>query len=94
METASPGSHHLVIQRRGAEYFAQIDEGPLVSRPRPSVDVLFRAVAKSAGRNAVGVLMTGMGNDGAQGLLETRNAGAQTVAQDACPRKRSHAALL
>ena len=78
----APGNHHLLIQRRGTELFAQIDEGPLVSRHRPSVDVLFRSVAKSAERNAVGVLMTGMGNDGAQGLLEMRNSGAQTIAQD------------
>jgi two-component system chemotaxis response regulator CheB len=78
----APGNHHLVLQRTGMTYSVQINEGPLVSRHRPSVDVLFRSVAKSAGRNAVGVIMTGMGSDGAQGLLEMRQAGAQTIAQD------------
>jgi len=78
----APGNHHLLVQRSGSDYVAQVDEGPLVSRHRPSVDVLFRSVAKSAGANAVGVIMTGMGNDGAQGLLEMRNCGAQTIAQD------------
>jgi two-component system chemotaxis response regulator CheB len=78
----APGNRHLVLRRSGVSYFVQIDEGPLVSRHRPSVDVLFRSVAKTAGRNAVGVLMTGMGSDGAQGLLEMRNAGAHTIAQD------------
>ena len=61
---------------------AQVIDGPLVSRHRPSVDVLFRSVAKSVGSHAVGVIMTGMGNDGAQGVLEMRNSGAQTIAQD------------
>jgi two-component system chemotaxis response regulator CheB len=70
------------VQRSGASYMAHVTDGPLVSRHRPSVDVLFRSVAKSAGSNAVGVLMTGMGDDGAQGLLEMRNAGAHTIAQD------------
>jgi len=78
----APGNYHLLVQRSGASYMAHVTDGPLVSRHRPSVDVLFRSVAKSAGRNAVGVLMTGMGDDGAQGLLEMRNAGAHTIAQD------------
>jgi len=78
----APGSHHLVVQRNGSNYVARIMDGPLVSRHRPSVDVLFRSVAKSAGPNAVGVIMTGMGNDGAQGLLEMRSCGAKTIAQD------------
>jgi two-component system chemotaxis response regulator CheB len=78
----APGNHHLLVQRSGSNYVAQITDGPLVSRHRPSVDVLFRSVAKSAGPNAVGVIMTGMGNDGAQGLLEMRSCGAQTIAQD------------
>lgn len=78
----APGNYHLLVQRSGASYIAHVTDGPLVSRHRPSVDVLFRSVAKSAGSNAVGVLMTGMGDDGAQGLLEMRNAGAHTIAQD------------
>lgn len=76
------GNHHLLVQRRGQGYRAQVTEGPLVSRHRPSVDVLFRSVARAAGPNSVGVIMTGMGDDGAQGLLEMRNCGAQTIAQD------------
>jgi two-component system chemotaxis response regulator CheB len=76
------GNHHLLIHRIGAHYEAEVKDGPLVSRHRPSVDVLFRSVAKSAGPNAVGVIMTGMGDDGAQGLLEMRQRGAQTIAQD------------
>lgn len=78
----APGNHHLLVQPSSDGYIAQVIEGPLVSRHRPSVDVLFRSVAKAAGRNSVGVLMTGMGDDGAQGLLEMRNAGAHTIAQD------------
>jgi len=78
----APGNYHLLVQRNGASYLAHVTDGPLVSRHRPSVDVLFRSVAKSAGSNAVGVLMTGMGDDGAQGLLEMRNTGAHTIAQD------------
>lgn len=78
----APGNHHLLLQRSGADCVARVTDGPLVSRHRPSVDVLFRSVAKSVGANAVGVIMTGMGDDGAQGLLEMRNCGAQTIAQD------------
>ena len=78
----APGSHHLLVQGSPTGYVAQVEDGPLVSRHRPSVDVLFRSVAKAAGSHAVGVIMTGMGSDGAQGLLEMRNAGALTVAQD------------
>ena len=78
----APGNHHLIVERDGASYVARINDGPLVSRHRPSVDVLFRSVARSAGRDAVGIIMTGMGNDGAQGLLEMRDAGARTIAQD------------
>lgn len=78
----APGNHHLLAQGSPSGYVAQVEDGPLVSRHRPSVDVLFRSVARSAGSHAVGVIMTGMGNDGAQGLLEMRNAGALTVAQD------------
>jgi two-component system, chemotaxis family, protein-glutamate methylesterase/glutaminase len=78
----APGNHHLLVQQSSAGYFAQINDGPLVLRHRPSVDVLFRSVVRAAGSNAVGELMTGMGSDGAQGLLEMRNAGTQTIAQD------------
>jgi two-component system chemotaxis response regulator CheB len=76
------GNRHLLVHRTATQYWAEVKEGPLVSRHRPSVDVLFRSVAKCAGPNAVGVIMTGMGNDGAQGLLEMRQAGARTIAQD------------
>jgi two-component system chemotaxis response regulator CheB len=78
----APGNRHLLVQASTSGYLAQVKDGPLVSRHRPSVDVLFRSVAKSAGAHAVGVIMTGMGNDGAQGLLEMRNTGALTIAQD------------
>ncbi len=78
----APGSHHMVLNRSGARYFVDIKEGPLVSRHRPSVDVLFRSTAKIAGKNAVGIIMTGMGSDGASGLLEMHDAGAYTIAQD------------
>ena len=78
----APGNLHLLVQRSGSSYVAHVTEGPLVSRHRPSVDVLFRSVAKAAGHNSVGVIMTGMGDDGAQGLLEMRDAGAHTIAQD------------
>jgi two-component system chemotaxis response regulator CheB len=78
----APGNHHLLVRKSGSSCMAQVIDGPLVSRHRPSVDVLFRSVAKSVGSHAVGVIMTGMGNDGAQGLLEMRNSGAQTIAQD------------
>jgi two-component system chemotaxis response regulator CheB len=78
----APGGKHLLLRRRGAQYFAEVVDGPLVNRHRPSVDVLFRSVAKAAGANALGVIMTGMGDDGAAGLLEMRNAGARTLAQD------------
>jgi len=78
----APGNHHLLVRGSPSGYLAQVKDGPLVSRHRPSVDVLFRSVAKSAGSHAVGVIMTGMGSDGAQGLLEMRNCGAATIAQD------------
>jgi two-component system chemotaxis response regulator CheB len=78
----APGGRHMLLKRSGAQYFVEVIDGPLVNRHRPSVDVLFRSVAKSAGANALGVIMTGMGDDGAAGLLEMRNVGARTVAQD------------
>ncbi len=78
----APGNRHTLVQRSGAHYVVEVIDGPLVSRHRPSVDVLFRSVAQAVGRNAVGVIMTGMGNDGAAGLLEMKRAGAFTIAQD------------
>ena len=78
----APGGKHMLLRRNGAYYFVEVMDGPLVNRHRPSVDVLFRSVAKCAGANALGVIMTGMGDDGAAGLLEMRTAGARTVAQD------------
>jgi len=78
----APGGKHMLLKRNGAQYHVEILDGPLVNRHRPSVDVLFRSVAKFAGANALGIIMTGMGDDGAAGLLEMRKAGAQTVAQD------------
>lgn len=78
----APGNHHLILKRSGARYFVEVNDGPLVNRHRPSVDVLFRSTAKFAGKNAVGVIMTGMGDDGARGLLELKETGAQTIAQD------------
>jgi two-component system, chemotaxis family, protein-glutamate methylesterase/glutaminase len=78
----APGNFHAVVNRNGVNLIVNVMDGPLVSRHRPSVDVLFRSVAVAAGRNAVGVIMTGMGDDGAQGLLEMKQAGAATIAQD------------
>ncbi len=78
----APGGRHLVLERNGAQYRVAVVDGPPVSRHRPSVDVLFRSVARAAGRNALGVIMTGMGDDGARGLKEMREAGARTLGQD------------
>jgi len=78
----APGNHHMLLKRSGARYYVEIKDGPLVSRHRPSVDVLFRSAARYAGQNAVGVIMTGMGDDGANGMLEMKQAGAITIAQD------------
>jgi len=78
----APGDRHIMLERRGALYYVKVKSGPLVSRHRPSVDVLFRSAARSAGSNAVGVIMTGMGDDGARGMLEMKQAGAFTIAQD------------
>jgi two-component system, chemotaxis family, protein-glutamate methylesterase/glutaminase len=78
----APGNHHLLLKRSGARYYVEVRDGPLVCRHRPSVDVLFRTGARYGGRNAVGVILTGMGDDGARGLLEMHEAGAQTIAQD------------
>jgi two-component system chemotaxis response regulator CheB len=78
----APGNHHMLLRRSGARYFVDIKDGPLVCRHRPSVDVLFRSAARYAGKNAVGVILTGMGDDGARGMLEMKQAGASTIAQD------------
>jgi two-component system chemotaxis response regulator CheB len=72
----------MLLKRSGARYYVEIKDGPLVCRHRPSVDVLFRSAARYAGRNAVGVILTGMGDDGARGMLEMKQAGAMTIAQD------------
>lgn len=78
----APGNKHMLLKRSGAKYYVEVKEGPLVNRHRPSVDVLFRSTARYAGANAIGIIMTGMGDDGARGLLEMKEAGAKTAAQD------------
>lgn len=78
----APGNRHLLLKRSGARYYVEIKDGPLVCRHRPSVDVLFRSAARYAGKNCVGVIMTGMGDDGARGIYEMKEAGAVTIAQD------------
>lgn len=78
----APGNLHTMLKRSGARYYVDVKEGPLVSRHRPSVDVLFRSAARYAGSNAIAVIMTGMGDDGARGMMEVREAGGYTIAQD------------
>jgi two-component system chemotaxis response regulator CheB len=78
----APGNRHTLLKRSGAKYYVEVKDGPLVTRHRPSVDVLFRSAARYAGKNAVGVIMTGMGDDGARGMKEMMEAGAYTIAQD------------
>ncbi|MDA3778725.1 MAG: chemotaxis response regulator protein-glutamate methylesterase [Bacteroidales bacterium] len=78
----APGNFHILIKNRAREYYIKVKSGPLVNRHRPSVDVLFRSAAKYAGKNAVGILLTGMGDDGARGLKELHDTGAKTIAQD------------
>ena len=78
----APGGRHMMVKRNGAQYVVDVVDGPLVNRHKPSVDVLFRSVAKCAGHNALGIIMTGMGDDGARGLKEMRDAGAHTLAED------------
>ncbi|BAL26481.1 chemotaxis response regulator protein-glutamate methylesterase [Azoarcus sp. KH32C] len=78
----APGGRHMQLRRSGAQYVVDVSDGPLVNRHRPSVDVLFRSVAKGAGRNALGVIMTGMGDDGARGLKDIHDCGGATLAQD------------
>jgi two-component system chemotaxis response regulator CheB len=78
----APGGFHMLLRRSGANYFVNVKEGPRVCRQIPSVEVLFNSVAKYAGANAIGAILTGMGDDGAKGLLNMRNNGAHTIAQD------------
>ena len=78
----APGNRHTLLKRSGARYCVEVKDGPLVCRHRPSVDVLFRSTARYAGKNAIGVIMTGMGDDGARGMLEMKEQGAYTIAQD------------
>lgn len=78
----APGGRHMLLKRSGAQYYVEVRDGPLVNRHKPSVDVLFRSVAQAAGRNALGIIMTGMGDDGARGLREMHEMGAQTIAED------------
>ena len=78
----APGNKHTLLKRSGARYYVEVKDGPLVSRHRPSVDVLFRSAAQYAGKNAIGVIMTGMGDDGARGMEEMKNVGAINIAQD------------
>ena len=78
----APGGHHLALGRSGANYVVEIDDGPPVNRHRPSVDVMFRSVARHAGRNAIGVILTGMGRDGADAMKKLRDAGAYNIGQD------------
>ena len=78
----APGNFHMILRRSGARYYVEVKTGPMVHHQRPAVDILFRSAAKYAGANAIGVILTGMGADGAQGLLEMKTAGAETIAQD------------
>lgn len=78
----APGNRHMLINRSGAQYFVEIKDGPLVGHHRPSVDVLFRSAANNVGKNAIGVMLTGMGADGAQGMLQMKDAGSVNIAQD------------
>jgi two-component system chemotaxis response regulator CheB len=78
----APGNRHMLLKRSGARYYVELKDGPLVSRHRPSVDVLFRSTARYAGKNAVGVILTGMGDDGAKGMKEMKDSGAMNIAQN------------
>ncbi|MCX7897865.1 MAG: chemotaxis response regulator protein-glutamate methylesterase [Rhodocyclaceae bacterium] len=78
----APGGRHMMLKRSGAQYYVEVRDGPPVNRHKPSVDVLFRSVAQAAGRNAMGIIMTGMGDDGARGMKEMHDAGALTIAED------------
>ena len=79
----APGNYHMIMRRSGARYYVNIQQGPLIHHQRPAVDVLFASVAKYAGANVIGVILTGMGKDGAAGLLKMRQVGAKTIGQDA-----------
>jgi two-component system, chemotaxis family, protein-glutamate methylesterase/glutaminase len=78
----APGNYHMLLKRSGTRYYVEIKDGPLVNRHRPSVDVLFRSAARYAGKNAIGIIMTGMGDDGAKGMRDLKDSGAKTIAQD------------
>jgi two-component system chemotaxis response regulator CheB len=78
----APGNYHMLLRRSGAGYYVSVKSGPLVHHQRPSIDVLFKSTSEYAGANAVGVILTGMGSDGARGLLRMREAGARTISQD------------
>lgn len=78
----APGNYHMILRRSGARYYVEVKTGPMVHHQRPAVDILFKSTAKYAGANAIGVILTGMGADGAEGLLEMKQAGASTIAQD------------
>lgn len=78
----APGNFHMILRRSGARYYVEIKDGPMVHNQRPAVDVLFKSTAQYAGSNSIGVILTGMGSDGAQGLVEMKKAGARTIAQD------------
>jgi two-component system chemotaxis response regulator CheB len=78
----APGNFHMILRRSGAQYYVEVKTGPMVHHQRPAVDILFKSTARYAGANAVGVILTGMGSDGAEGLLEMKKAGAKTIAQD------------
>lgn len=78
----APGNRHILLRKKGTRYYVQLNDGDPVNRHRPSVDVLFRSAALYAGKNSIGILLTGMGDDGARGLLEMKTAGAKTIAQD------------
>ena len=78
----APGNYHMLLRRSGARYYVEVKDGPMVHHQRPAVDVLFRSTAKYAGSNAIGVILTGMGSDGAEGMMDMKRAGASTIAQD------------
>jgi len=82
MALLAPGNYHMILRRSGARYYVEVKTGPMVHHQRPAVDILFKSTAKYAGANAIGVILTGMGSDGAEGLLEMKKAGASTIAQD------------
>ena len=78
----APGNYHMLLRRSGAEYFVKLKQGPMLHHQRPSVDVLFRSVAKTAGKNALGIILTGMGADGAEGMKSMHDEGSPTIAQN------------